>query len=83
MKRKRVDLKARRLELGMTIEAVAVKAGISPSMVRFIERGLELGSLRTRMRLADALKIPRRELLTEDEVNALARPARGTRGAGR
>jgi len=82
MKKKFEGLRARREELGMTLEDVAVKVGLSPAMVRAVEVGAQRGTLITRAKIADALKIPLRYIVSKseaDEILGLAR--RGVKAA--
>lgn len=71
MKRKQIDLRERRHELHLTLEEVGRKAGISPAMVRAVEVEALAGTVLTRMKLCDALKIPRTCLVSKAEVNEL------------
>jgi len=64
------DLRKRRQELGMSIRAVAEKAGISAASVRAMETGLFQGKLMTRQKIAEALGIPLRDLMTPEERRA-------------
>ena len=61
------DLRKRRLKLGLTLEEVAKKAGITPGAVRSYEVGAIKGKLSTRIKLATALGIPPRALLSKEE----------------
>ena len=79
MKPKFEGLRVRRLSAGLTIEELAAKVGLTASMVRAVEVGAQKGSLMTRARLADALKIPLRYLVSKQEseiILGLARPVR-------
>jgi transcriptional regulator with XRE-family HTH domain len=76
MKQKFEGLRARREELGLTIEGLAVKVGLSPAMVRAVELGLQRGTLTTRSRIADALKVPLKNVLTQKEVAEIAELSR-------
>ena len=51
-------IKARRRELAMTREALAVKAGISGATVQRIESGKNSPNLSTLAAIADALEVP-------------------------
>jgi len=62
---------ARWIELRMTIEGVAAAAGISPAMVRGVEVRALVGSLFTRAKIADALKIRRTWLISKAEASEL------------
>jgi transcriptional regulator with XRE-family HTH domain len=64
------DLRKRRHELGLTLEQVAAKAGITPGAVRAFEVGSYRGKLETRQKLANALDIPLRRLMSLDEKKA-------------
>ena len=72
MKQKTIDLRARRQELNLTLEDVATIAGRSSAMIRSIEVGGQRGSLVTRAKIADALKIPLSSLMSSAETNDLA-----------
>jgi DNA-binding XRE family transcriptional regulator len=50
-------LRQRREELGMSLQALAKRSGISPTMISFLERDLRNPSLDTLLRLADALEL--------------------------
>jgi transcriptional regulator with XRE-family HTH domain len=64
---KKCDLRKRRKELGLTLAQVAQKAGLTAPGVRSIENGLFRGKLATRQRLAQALDVPFRSLMTDEE----------------
>jgi transcriptional regulator with XRE-family HTH domain len=78
-KQKPFDMRARRTELGLTLEQVALKAGITASAVRQIEVGSFRGNFLTLQRLADALGVPARYLMTEEQLKAMAAILSGTR----
>jgi transcriptional regulator with XRE-family HTH domain len=69
--RKDYDLRKRRQELGMSIRAAAAKARISPASVRAMETGLFHGKPITLKKLADALGIPVRVLMSDAEQKAM------------
>jgi len=64
------DLRQRRHELGLSIRAVALKAGISVAAVRSMEIGLYRGKLMTRTKLARALDVSLLSLMTPEERQA-------------
>lgn len=72
--KKESDLRRRRKELRMSIRAVAAKAGISAASVRAMETGLFQGKLMTRQKIAGALGIPLRDLMTPEERRATEGP---------
>jgi transcriptional regulator with XRE-family HTH domain len=76
MEKKFEGLRARREELGLTLEDVAVKVGLSAAMVRAVEVGAQRGTLITRSKIADALKIPLRYIVSKDEADELLGLAR-------
>lgn len=71
MKRKFDGLRARRQELGLTLEEVGAKAGLSSAMIRSVEVGGQKGSLITRSKIAGALNIPLRSLVSDAEAAAI------------
>ena len=77
MKTKFKGLRARRLELGLTLEELGRKTGLTAVMVRSVELGAMRGSLLTRARVASALGIPLRLLISKEEAAAIF-PARGS-----
>lgn len=81
--RKQFDgLRARREELGMTLEDVAAKVGVTPVMIRNVEVGAQRGSLVTRSKIADALGIPLRYLVSKAEVRQIDGLTRGAAARG-
>lgn len=76
MRRKFEGLRERREELGLTLEDVAVKVGLSAAMIRAVEVGAQRGTMNTRAKIADALKIPLKNVLTQKEVAELAELSR-------
>lgn len=71
MKTKFEGLKARREELNLTLEDLAKLVNISPAYVRSIELGHQKGRLAIRSRIADALKVPLRYLLSDAEAKEI------------
>lgn len=63
-------LRERRALMGLSMLAVAERAGLSQQMVSYVERGLRNPSLETLLRLADALELRLSDLLrgAEDEA---------------
>lgn len=68
--KKESDLRQRRHELGLSIRAVAARAGISRAAVRSMEIGLYRGKLMTRTKLAKALNVSLDSLMTPEERRA-------------
>lgn len=66
------QLRLRRLQAGLTLEALADSAGISTSFLAYLETNKKKPSLATVAKLATALGIPVSELLNE---KAVPRPA--------
>jgi len=82
------DPRKRRHELGMTILQVADKAGVSPSYIQQLEtKAIRCPSFMTLHKIADALGIPVRYLLSEEEnavfLEAMRHGARDEREAKR
>jgi len=71
---KKSNLRERRKELGLTLEAVAAKCGISSAAARSIEVGAFRGKLETRRKMAAALGISIRDLMTPEELRATEGP---------
>ena len=71
-KQKLFDMRARRKELGMTIEQVAARAGISSAAVRQIEVGAYKGTFMTLHKIASVLGIPARYLMTEEQLKVMS-----------
>lgn len=83
MKQKQpTDLRARRIKLGMTQEGLAMKVGMSAPMIHNIEFGAQRGSLVTRLKIARALKIDPRSLLTKTEIEDYLTGAREIQDKG-
>ena len=61
----KIDMRARREKLGLTLEDVAAKVGITSSAVRQMEVGSYGGSLFVKMKLADALDVSFKKLFPE------------------
>lgn len=61
-------LRARRVELDLSIDDLAEKTGLSPSMVRQVEEDRQRGSLSTRIRIANALDLPLRYMVSGTEA---------------
>ena len=72
MKKKYEGLRARRKELGLTLEDVAAKVGLTSAMIRSVEVGAQKGSLVTRAKIAEALKIPLGYLVSNAEAEQLS-----------
>jgi len=83
MKQKPIDLRARRQELGMTMEELAVQIGMTAPMVRNIELRTQRGSLATRLKIARALKVHPRSLLTKTEMEDFITGARQIKAKGK
>ena len=82
MEQKFEGLRAKRQSMGLTIEQLAARVGLSSSMVRQVEVGAQRGSLGTRVKIANALNLPLRYLVSYSEAEGLmglARPGRGFR----
>lgn len=62
-------IRVRRLELGWTQEELSEKADISPTFMGNIERGAQLPSLSTTVRIANALEIGVERLLGDSYVD--------------
>lgn len=58
----------RRVELGLLQKEVAKRAGISPQMMADIEGGRRRGLPPTRAAIAKALRVPLKDLLTEEDA---------------
>jgi len=71
---KNYDFRKRRKELGLTLAQVAKKTKLTTPGVRALENGLFRGKLETRRRLADALGISIRDLMTPEELRATEGP---------
>lgn len=72
------EIRKKRHALGLTMEQVAARAGVSVSLVRMIEVGALRGSLMARARLAAALDLKLETLVGPDEdvaVLGLLKPA--------
>jgi len=65
------DLRKRRKYLDMTLEQVAAKAGITPGAVRAFEVGSYRGRFETRQKIANALGISVRRLMSPKEQKAI------------
>lgn len=63
-----VQLAARRVQLGMTQEDLALRAGIDRSHVGLLEKNLRSPSLEVALRLAQALNLSLAEVLRENEA---------------
>jgi transcriptional regulator with XRE-family HTH domain len=62
-------IRQKRIERGLTQEALAKRAGVTKNYVTMVERGTRKGvSPMIRAALADALDIPLRDVLTVDEL---------------
>jgi transcriptional regulator with XRE-family HTH domain len=61
-------MRARREELGLSIYALAEKIGVSPSLIQQIESDVQRGSLSTRIRIANALDLPMRYMVSGTEA---------------
>ena len=61
-------MRARRIDLAMTIEDLAEKAGLSTSMVQQIESDKQRGSILTRIKIANALDLPLRYMVSGTEA---------------
>lgn len=70
-KSKKINLRKARLERGLTIEGLARKAGLNYSTVQSIESGRLKGSLKAKHALADALDVPVRLLMNDEEERML------------
>jgi transcriptional regulator with XRE-family HTH domain len=68
---KKIGMRERRQELGLTIEDVAKKARVSASSVRQLEVGAFRGTLKLRMKIAKVLNVPLRYFMTEEEIAEL------------
>ena len=67
------QLRFKRLQAGLTLEALADTAGISTSFLAYLETNKKKPSLATVAKLAAALKLPVSELLNEKTVPAARR----------
>jgi len=68
---KKTNLRKERKKNGWTIDELAQKAGLNYSTVQSIESGRLKGSFMAKHKLADALKIPVRWLMTDEEERML------------
>jgi transcriptional regulator with XRE-family HTH domain len=68
-----IALRHHRLELGLSQEGLALAAGIHPTHVGLIERGLRSPSLRVAKGLADALGLSLHSLIAEAELDVGSR----------
>jgi transcriptional regulator with XRE-family HTH domain len=68
--KKPFDMKAQREKMHLTLEQVAVIAGITAGAVRQIEEGIIKPKFITKAGLAEALGVTLRELMTEEEIAA-------------
>lgn len=62
-------LKLLRKKLGVTLEALAEKSGLTKSYLSKVERGLNTPSIAAALKLAKALNVKVEELFAEDHVN--------------
>lgn len=63
-------LKNKRVQKGLTQEALAAKAGLTLSYIEFFEQGQGTITFENIMALAQALKISPKELIPESEIGA-------------
>jgi DNA-binding XRE family transcriptional regulator len=69
---KKINMRERRHELGLTLEQVAEKSGVSLPTIRQIEVGIiKSSSFLTLQKIADALQVPVRCLMSDEEQEAL------------
>ena len=68
-------VKARRLQLGLSQESLAFRAGLHRTYISDLERGLKGPSLRVVIRLAYALDLPAADLVQMTEDQALESPS--------
>jgi DNA-binding XRE family transcriptional regulator len=68
MKKESRKLREARIKAGLTIQGLADKAEVPWATVQAIEVGRLSGSLMTKMKLADALKIPFYDLISKAEA---------------
>ncbi|MBI4802724.1 MAG: helix-turn-helix transcriptional regulator [Elusimicrobia bacterium] len=66
------QLRLKRLQAGLTLEALAVNAGISTSFLAYLETNKKKPGLATIAKLAGALDIPVSELFNEKTVPRIA-----------
>lgn len=67
-------LRQRRKELGLTLENLAEKVGLTPGALSHIESGRRLPDPRNALRIAGALELPEEDVLRSlDEAHALRR----------
>ena len=64
-----IRLKLLRKKLGVTLEALAEKSGMTKSYLSKVERGLNTPSIATALKLAKALNVKVEELFSEDKVS--------------
>jgi transcriptional regulator with XRE-family HTH domain len=65
-----VVLKRRRIELGLSQEALAEKADVHPTYIGLLERSLRNPSLNVSHALSSALGVPLSQMITEAEASA-------------
>ena len=70
-KAKKFSLREARTKAGLTIDELAQKADLNYSTCQKIESGRLKGSLTARLKIADALNLPRRLLMTDAEEKFL------------
>lgn len=64
-----IRLKLLRKKLGVTLEALAEKSGMTKSYLSKVERGLNTPSIAAALKLAKALNVNVEELFAEDKVS--------------
>ena len=64
-----IRLKLLRKKLGVTLEALAEKSGMTKSYLSKVERGLNTPSIAAALKLAKALNVKVEELFSEDNVS--------------
>ncbi|GID07029.1 MULTISPECIES: helix-turn-helix domain-containing protein [Pseudomonas] len=64
-----IRLKLLRKKLGVTLEALAEKSGMTKSYLSKVERGLNTPSIAAALKLAKALNVKVEELFSEDSVS--------------
>jgi len=65
------DLRGRRKKMGMTLQQVADKSGLTWATVQAVESGRTPGTFMVRKKLTNALGIPFRALMNPEEVRAI------------
>mgnify|MGYP002040807840 CR=1 FL=1 len=64
-----IRLKLLRKKLGVTLEALAEKSGMTKSYLSKVERGLNTPSIAAALKLAKALNVKVEELFAEDSIS--------------